>query len=64
MTSPGSYVLAVSGGVDSMALLHALHRKNSLDDDRSWKLIVAHLDHGMRPDSAEDRRLVLSLIHI
>jgi tRNA(Ile)-lysidine synthetase-like protein len=58
LTSPGSYVLAVSGGVDSMALLHALHRKNLSDGERPWKLLVAHLDHGMRPDSAEDRRLV------
>jgi tRNA(Ile)-lysidine synthase len=52
---PGTYVIAVSGGVDSMALLHRLHE---LNHDRKWKLIVAHLDHGIREDSHEDRRLV------
>lgn len=58
LTEPGSYVLAVSGGVDSMAMLHALQQRNHADDKKPWKLVVAHLDHGMRPDSAEDRRLV------
>jgi tRNA(Ile)-lysidine synthetase-like protein len=52
MITPGTYVVAVSGGVDSMALLHAL----SLQPD--LRLTVAHFDHGIRPDSAEDRRLV------
>lgn len=52
LTSPGRYVVAVSGGVDSMALLHALH------DSGQYDLVVAHLDHGIRSDSAEDRRLV------
>jgi tRNA(Ile)-lysidine synthase len=49
---PGQYVLAVSGGVDSMALLHLLQ------DQPGVKLTVAHFDHGIRLDSAEDRRLV------
>jgi tRNA(Ile)-lysidine synthase len=48
----GSYVVAVSGGVDSVALLHMLARRPGL------KLTVAHYDHGIRPDSAEDRRHV------
>ncbi len=52
LTRPGKYVLAVSGGVDSMALLHALR------DRPEYELVVAHLDHGIRADSAEDRRLV------
>lgn len=51
---PGTYVIAVSGGVDSMALLHHLHSTNPGE----WKLVVAHLDHGIRDDSVEDRRLV------
>jgi tRNA(Ile)-lysidine synthase len=58
LTSPGRYVVAVSGGVDSMALLHALHARNTASADRPWKLVVAHLDHGMRSDSLEDRQLV------
>jgi tRNA(Ile)-lysidine synthase len=45
-------VLAVSGGADSMALLHGAA---SL---RRWRLTVAHLDHGLRPDSAEDAAFV------
>jgi tRNA(Ile)-lysidine synthase len=48
----GMYVVAVSGGVDSMALLHMLAQKPKL------KLVVAHFDHGIRPDSKEDRKLV------
>lgn len=54
MTLPkaGNYVIAVSGGVDSMALLHRLHQEPDL------QLTVAHFDHGIREDSAEDRVLV------
>lgn len=48
----GKYVLAVSGGVDSMALLDLLANKPGLE------LIVAHLDHGIRPDSSKDAQLV------
>jgi len=50
--SPGKYVVAVSGGVDSMVLLDLLRQKPKLD------LVVAHFDHGIRPDSANDRKLV------
>lgn len=52
LPKPGHYVVAVSGGVDSMALLHILAQQSDL------KLVVAHLDHGIRNDSAEDRKLV------
>ena len=45
-------MIAVSGGVDSMALLDLLQGKAGL------RLVVAHLDHGIREDSMEDRRLV------
>jgi tRNA(Ile)-lysidine synthetase-like protein len=50
--SPGKYVVAVSGGVDSMVLLNVLRQNPRLE------LIVAHFDHGIRPDAAEDRKLV------
>jgi tRNA(Ile)-lysidine synthetase-like protein len=50
--SPGTYVVAVSGGVDSMVLLDLLAKQKGL------KLIVAHYDHGIRADSVEDRKLV------
>lgn len=49
---PGTYVVAVSGGVDSIALLNILRHKPGL------KLVVAHFDHGIRHDSEVDRRLV------
>lgn len=49
---PGVYVVAVSGGVDSMALLDVLARQPDL------KLIAAHFDHGIRHDSHFDRELV------
>ena len=38
-------LVAVSGGLDSMALLHAL---NSLAGVRRWKLAVAHFNHRLR----------------
>lgn len=50
--APGRYVLAVSGGVDSMVLLNLLLLNSDV------KLTVAHFDHGIREDSQEDRRLV------
>ncbi len=49
---PGLYVVAVSGGVDSMVLLDVLQK------DPELRLIVAHLDHGIREDSKQDRELV------
>lgn len=49
---PGKYVVAVSGGIDSMVLLHMLAQRPDLT------LVVAHFDHGVRADSAEDRKLV------
>lgn len=52
---PGKYVVAVSGGVDSVSLLHALTRQPALE------LVVAHFDHGIRPDSAADQRFVAEL---
>jgi tRNA(Ile)-lysidine synthase len=50
---PGKYIVAVSGGVDSVALLDLLVHKN----EGQWGLIVAHVDHGWRPGDAE-RELV------
>lgn len=45
-------MVAVSGGVDSMVLLDVLALQSGLD------LVVAHFDHGVRPDSAKDQQLV------
>lgn len=49
---PGKYVVAVSGGVDSMSLLDILARQPEVE------LVVAHFDHGIRSDSAADREFV------
>lgn len=49
---PGKYVVAVSGGVDSIVLLDLLRQKPELE------LVIAHFDHGIRPDSDKDSRLV------
>ena len=46
---PGPLLIAVSGGADSMTLLDILPRLPSLADHR---LIVAHVDHGIHPESA------------
>jgi len=52
-------VVAVSGGPDSVALLHALH---TLSGEFSVKLHVFHMDHGLRGESSrEDARCVRAL---
>ena len=48
-------LVAVSGGADSMALLHSLWR---LREPLALQLYVAHLNHQMRPNAAEDANFV------
>lgn len=52
ITPESPQIVAVSGGPDSMALLHILHQFGFK------KLIVAHMDHGIRMDSYHDAHLV------
>jgi tRNA(Ile)-lysidine synthase len=72
----GKYVVAVSGGVDSMVLLDMLakqatvkrqqisvsekNKKNSnlQPVSSNLKLVVAHFNHGIRPDSDKDEEFV------
>ncbi len=58
---PGRYVLAVSGGVDSVVLLDMLVRQAELSKTGKYELIVAHFDHGIRADSAQDMVFVAEL---
>lgn len=53
-------VLAVSGGVDSVVMLHAISENNKTFG-MELDLIVAHFDHGIREDSAADARFVEAL---
>jgi tRNA(Ile)-lysidine synthase len=48
-----SVLLGVSGGPDSMCMLHLLKELNEIEDFR-WKLIVAHVNHGLRGKEAEE----------
>ncbi len=55
----GSRILvAVSGGADSVALLCALH---AIAHTRSLSLTVAHVNHGLRSEAAEEEAFVLAL---
>ena len=57
--SPGEILLvAVSGGVDSVVLLHLL---KAAADRFGLQLQVAHLDHCLRPESGADARFVQKL---
>ena len=51
-------VLAVSGGVDSLVLLHLL---TDMRDEMGRDLFVCHVDHAMRDVSADDARYVETL---
>lgn len=52
MMKPGDRVVAaVSGGVDSVVLLHVLH---GLSDRWNLTLTAAHLDHGLRGHEGEE----------
>jgi len=54
-------VVGVSGGADSLCLLHALHALRSLAPALGLTLHVAHLDHGLRMASADDAAWVRAL---
>lgn len=51
-------ILGVSGGADSVAMLRALH---NLSSDIGCKVVVAHLNHGIRVTAADDAQFVKAL---
>ncbi len=51
-------LVGVSGGVDSVVLLHLLH---DLRAEHGLRLQVAHLDHQLRPESSADAEFVRKL---
>lgn len=53
--SKRTLLVAVSGGIDSVALLDMLAQRGEFD------MTVAHFDHGIRSDSAADARFVEGL---
>jgi tRNA(Ile)-lysidine synthase len=54
-------LLAVSGGADSVALLHAVAGLAG-QDGRRWDVVVGHVNHGLRgTESDEDERFVCRL---
>jgi tRNA(Ile)-lysidine synthase len=53
-----SVLVAVSGGADSVALLHVLRE---LVPALGLRLSVGHVDHALRPDSAADAEFVAEL---
>jgi tRNA(Ile)-lysidine synthetase-like protein len=62
---PGTYIVAVSGGVDSVVLLDTLMQQTAsgqkLGIDIKYQLIVAHFDHGILKNSAQVAKFVKGL---
>ncbi len=56
LASGESALVAVSGGLDSMTLLHLLHR---MSQNHGWRLRIGHFNHGLRGRSSNaDEQLV------
>ncbi|WP_206811390.1 tRNA lysidine(34) synthetase TilS [Paradesulfitobacterium ferrireducens] len=54
-------LVAVSGGPDSVALAHVLWRYAMDEKKRELELVLSHVNHGVRPESAEEEVLVRRL---
>ena len=52
LTPDQPLLVGVSGGADSLALMHSLARQ------LGYPLVIAHLDHSLRPESAADANCV------
>jgi len=53
-------LVAVSGGVDSMVLLHVLHE---LSQKNKWRLTIAHLNHQLRGRSSDADEEMVSFVY-
>src|ERR1700704_2630516 len=51
LASFATLILAVSGGADSMAMMRLVARWSAQHPKKGRKLIVAIVDHGLRPES-------------
>lgn len=58
---PGTALVAVSGGPDSVALLDLLVGVGRAGEGAAPRLVVAHVDHGIQPESAAVAGLVRRL---
>lgn len=54
-SAPKVIGVMVSGGGDSMALLHLMHRAGAL---RGWRIEAITVDHGLRPEAAAEAAMV------
>jgi len=54
-------VVAVSGGADSVALLHALHAYASVNSSKNIDLTVVHVNHNLRHESIAEASFVAQL---
>ena len=58
LPSGSNLILCVSGGSDSIALLHLCHQLSRLI---RWQLHILHFHHGLREESDEEARFVRNL---
>ncbi len=64
MDRQATFVVAVSGGIDSMVLLDMIShpdRAHNISLPKSARYVAAHVDHGIRQDSSSDAQFVASV---